>query len=125
MSFDWTDYVDLSVELVGSGRMRSSREARLRCALSRAYYAAFCLARNQLRDHDGHSIPAYGQAHQYVASAFAASADPRRASIGVLLARMRRERNRADYQDNVLNLAALATTQLQYAQRIVALLKTL
>lgn len=125
MTFDWTDYYDLAGELAGPARLRSGREARLRSALSRAYYAAFCLARNQLRDREGHAVPPHGQAHQYVANAFAASADPRRAAIGVRLGRLRRERNRVDYQDNVSNLAVLVATQLRTAQSVLALLRAL
>ena len=43
--FDWADYLTLAQELA----TRRSDEAALRPAVSRAYYAAFCQARNVLR----------------------------------------------------------------------------
>ena len=50
-AFDWKQYLDLARDL--SQPMTSdagTREARLRSAVSRAYYAAFCHARNYSRD---------------------------------------------------------------------------
>jgi len=48
--FDWSDYLELSRQLVGESGA-TIQEARQRCAISRAYYAAFCRARNYLVDH--------------------------------------------------------------------------
>lgn len=45
MGFDWTEYLILAQFLQGKGN-RYSKEAARRAAVSRAYYAAFCLARN-------------------------------------------------------------------------------
>ena len=45
MKFDWLEYFNLAKELA-----ETSKEAELRSAVSRAYYSAFCLARNYLRD---------------------------------------------------------------------------
>ena len=45
MKFDWEEYFNLAKELAGT-----TEEAKLRSAVSRAYYSAFCLARNYLRD---------------------------------------------------------------------------
>lgn len=45
MNFDWEEYFNLAKELAGT-----TEEAKLRSAVSRAYYSAFCLARNYLRD---------------------------------------------------------------------------
>ena len=70
MKFDWEEYFNLAQELAGT-----NEEAKLRSAVSRAYYSAFCLARNYLRD-----IQQYPRlwrnktydinAHQYVAEKF-------------------------------------------------------
>jgi len=42
MSFDWSEYLDIARELAGQATASSSAEAKKRCAISRAYYAAFC-----------------------------------------------------------------------------------
>ena len=42
MSFDWSEYLDLARELALQGSAPSLSEARVRAAISRAYYAAFC-----------------------------------------------------------------------------------
>lgn len=42
MSFDWKTYFDLALELVQEpSHFSSSEEARLRSAISRAYYSIF------------------------------------------------------------------------------------
>ncbi|MEG4171823.1 MULTISPECIES: hypothetical protein [unclassified Microcoleus] len=45
MKFDWEEYFNLAKELA-----ETTEEAKLRSAVSRAYYSVFCLARNYLRD---------------------------------------------------------------------------
>ena len=48
MSFVWSDYLDLAKELLGSAVGSPIEEAKLRSAISRAYYAVFNEARNYL-----------------------------------------------------------------------------
>lgn len=58
--FNWTDYFKLALDLAGINDVSESSqiskgdncksEACLRASISRAYYAAFCIARNYLRD---------------------------------------------------------------------------
>ena len=43
MSFDWADYYKIANELITSGHIASSAEARWRTAMSRYYYAFFQL----------------------------------------------------------------------------------
>src|SRR4028119_1498828 len=51
MRFDWSEYLNLAQELAATNSDCSgNREAKLRSAISRAYYSTFCLARNYLRD---------------------------------------------------------------------------
>jgi len=54
MAFDWREYFKLSQFLQGQG-VSFTQEAAFRCAVSRAYYAAFCHARNYARDRLGFS----------------------------------------------------------------------
>lgn len=99
MSFDWLDYLDVADELAGFRSVPANSEAKLRSAVSRAYYGAFCKARNRLRDVDGVSLTGTGKDHQLVQEEFEASGDANRQSIGVSLRRLRQQRNLVDYDD--------------------------
>jgi len=64
MTFDWSEYLKLAQELAGQTVSPANEEAKLRSSVSRAYYAAFCKARNYLRDIEGCSIPSTPEAHR-------------------------------------------------------------
>ncbi|HID61452.1 MAG TPA: HEPN domain-containing protein [Anaerolineae bacterium] len=125
MSFDWSEYFALAQELVGQATSPSSQEARLRSAISRAYYAAFCKARNYLRDREGHSIPRGGQVHRYVRNQFKKSSDKVRKEVGENLNRLRKDRNKADYDDTVTRLPAITRKTLKLAGRVISRLDDL
>ena len=57
MSFDWSEYLTLAQELTSASTSSPIQEAHLRAAVSRAYYAAFCKARNYLHNKDGYLTP--------------------------------------------------------------------
>ncbi len=108
MKFDWSGYFDLANELalINTSDSAKIREAKLRSAISRAYYAAFCLARNYLRDYL--NDPRLSKAriddfneHQYVAEEFKIfdSRNKKMIEIGKNLSRLRALRNKADYDD--------------------------
>src|SRR5258708_7770083 len=102
MSFDWVEYMRLAKQLAGVSTTPPGQEANHRTAISRAYYAAFCQARNYLRDKDqDNAITSItdAQIHGYVIHQFSDSRDRQRKRIGQNLDRLRRERNRADYED--------------------------
>jgi uncharacterized protein (UPF0332 family) len=127
MKFDWSEYFILAKELA-----QTSKEAELRSAVSRAYYSAFCLARNYLRD-----IKQYPQlwrqktydinAHQYVAEKFIYNQSKSQImiEIGKDLTRLRKMRNKADYEDTIFNLKREARTALMLAQNIILALSNL
>ena len=122
MSFDWAEYLSLAEELQGvsvSGPPVGI-EAERRASVSRAYYSAFILARNQLRDVDLIPIPHTGAAHIFVAQRYAHHPDPRRTRIGALLHRLRAVRNTCDYDDRVPGLPAVSRQALGWAAQIVA-----
>ncbi len=127
MKFDWSEYFYLAKELA-----ETSEEAELRSAVSRAYYSAFCLARNYLRDiqldprlswHKTYDI----NAHQYVAEKFIynQSKSQTMIEIGQNLNRLRKMRNKADYEDTMFNLKKEARTALMLAQNIISALSKL
>lgn len=99
MSFNWSEYLGLAQQLAGKAQISATQESRLRSAISRAYYAAFLLARNYLRDEESISIPEK-QSHKFVIEQFKNSSEEVRKKIGKNLARLRFNRNKADYDDN-------------------------
>lgn len=125
MTFDWTEYFRLARELAGQATIPANQEAKLRSSVSRAYYAAFCKARNYLRDVDKISVPTDGTVHQYVQEKFEISSDPIRKQLGEDLKRLRRRRNKADYQDSVSNPANETTMSLTWSDQILTAISSL
>lgn len=120
MNFDWSEYLNLAQELAGQATSPSSQEAKLRSAISRAYYAAFCKARNHLRDKEGHVIPSGGEAHQYVQNQFQRGGDKVRRKVGANLTRLHIYRKNADYEDRVTKLRDTTEYALKVAERILS-----
>jgi uncharacterized protein (UPF0332 family) len=120
MSFEWADYLDLARELAGQPTAHSILEAKLRSAISRAYYAAFCKARNHLRDKQGFFIPPTGEAHKIVWRRFRNSPDKSRKRIGENLRRLLHDRRQADYEDVVNNLPTLTHKALARANQVIS-----
>ncbi|MCU0546237.1 MAG: HEPN domain-containing protein [Oscillatoriaceae cyanobacterium Prado104] len=127
MKFDWSEYLNLAQELAAS-----NEEAKLRSAISRAYYSVFCLARNYLRDilqdprlsrNKTYDI----NDHQYVADEFIfnRSKAKKLIKIGENLSRLRQFRNKADYADTVFTLSIYVKTALKIAQDIMTSLSEL
>ncbi len=125
MSFDWTEYLHLAQEMAGQATQPSTEEAQLRSAISRAYYALFCKARNHLRDVEQHRIPPDSLAHHYVQTQFRNSRSTVRREIGRNLNRLRTVRNEVDYDDAVPALPTLTLAMLRLASRSMFLLDTL
>src|SRR5205809_322908 len=94
VDFDWVEYLNLAKELVNDERLTSSREAKLRSAISRAYYAVFHKARSIV-------LPANKSigfnSHQEVIDTLQRSDDSAQRQMGVNLARLKVHRVKADY----------------------------
>ena len=132
MRFDWSEYLNLAQELAATNSDSSAnRDAKLRSAISRAYYSTFCLARNYLRDIEKDSILFRKNRnineHQYVAEAFIdhRSKNKNLVKIGENLSRLRELRNKADYEDTMFNLPTQARTALMLADNIISALSNL
>lgn len=105
MSFDWSEYLSIAQELIEQAKKSSYQEAKVRSAISRAYYAAFGAARNHLRytDNIREPRPLVNESgeriniHEYVREKFKESDDETRAEIGLTLERMCENGNIADY----------------------------
>ena len=124
MSFDWSQYLLVAKELAGQGTILSSQEARLRTAVSRAYYAAFCKASNHLRDKDRLPIARQNyekHEHSYVINTFDSNGDPVRHGVGQDLRRLFSKRTMADYHDNAPGLTAnQVALDLALAELVIA-----
>jgi uncharacterized protein (UPF0332 family) len=108
VSFVWKHYLTLAEELA----QNKNDEAKLRASLSRAYYAAFCNARNYMRDKDHRTIPDGESEHAYLVRYFKgdvhnSKSNDTRKNIGKDLDNMRINRKKVDYNDSVGNLRVL------------------
>lgn len=122
MNFDWSEYLKLAQELAGQVIKPASKEAKLRSSISRAYYAAFCKARNYLRDAERLSIPSGPEAHTDVRDTFLNSPNKSRRKIGESLKRLRTRRNKVDYEDSVTGLSSKVKASLRDASFVVSAL---
>ncbi len=113
--FDWREYLAVAHFLVNTPG-NFSQEAAFRCATSRAYYAAFCYARNYARFHHGF-VPTGTEAdHLGVRDHF------ERRGMGHIsdkLDQLRQWRNRCDYVDEVFQLSRNTAQALTEAQRVL------
>ena len=126
MSFVWSEYLDLAKELLGDASKSPIEEAKLRSAISRAYYAAFNEARNYLEiNKPTVYIPKTGAAHEIVADTFLDDSKPDWIAVGLNLSRLKANRHKADYWDTITGLSNLTTISLRFAADAIAKLKTL
>jgi uncharacterized protein (UPF0332 family) len=125
MSFDWSEYLNLAWELAGRPKKASNQEAKLRSAISRAYYAAYRTARNYLRDNEGYNSFDADNSHKNVIDKFRLANDEKRIEIGKNLAFLRTARNKADYNDRFSDLAGSVLFGLPIAEKIIKDIKSL
>src|SRR5207302_4999761 len=96
MPFDWRGYLELARFLQAQAGSAANHEAFLRSALSRAYYAAFCHARNHARDHLGLRLRGEADDHGALRARFKTG---KMKGISDKLQRLREWRNACDYHD--------------------------
>ena len=125
MSFAWLDYLALAEALLQGRTTLAPEEACCRAAISRAYYAVYGAARTRARDQDGLQLPATGDAHQRVITHYRQGPSSLHRAIGDNLRRLRRARNRADYDDQLDRPVALAQFAVRRARQVVAQLQAL
>jgi len=125
MSFPWLEYLVLAEALLQARTTLASEEACCRAAVSRAYYAVYGAARTQARDQDGLQLPATGDAHALVSTHYRQGPSPLHRAIGDNLRRLRRARNRADYDDQLDQPVARAQFAVRRARQVVAQLQAL
>jgi hypothetical protein len=98
MGFDWREFLSLAQRLKDDTPPGMTREGACRCAMSRAYYAAFCYARNYARDNLDFE-PRYGpEDHGRLRAHLKGK---RRQKTSENLDRPREWRNACDYNDEI------------------------
>lgn len=125
MTFDWSQYLNLAKEFLCQPTPPANQEAKMRSAISRAYYAAFISARNYLPETEEHSIPKTADAHKYVVQQFKQSSDADRQNIGSNLEKLRRDRNAADYNNSVPELFKISKIAVKRSHRVISMLNRL
>jgi uncharacterized protein (UPF0332 family) len=131
--FNWNDYFALSLNLVGISDVSECSkitksdgdisDACLRASISRAYYAAFCISRNYLRDDlDDPRLKKQNNdvnEHKYVADELTNSRDRSLQKVGKSLSRLRIYRNQADYDDTVRGIKSNTEISIKLADEII------
>lgn len=139
MTFDWSENLEFAKEQVRVDENGNVNEAACRAAISRAYYAAFCLSRNYLC-HNGDYVlrHAYhedkfaketiGPLHQYVIKQFGLDPEdePEKAIISEFLKALKVRRVYADYKNHHdSKIVTKVEESLEQAQNIIDDLKKL
>jgi len=116
MAFDWREYLELAKELVGQAGSGYSTEAAERSAVSRAYYAAFCYARNYAETFLGFQRVGGPEDHKNLREHFQQS---RKTQLASRLNRLRKWRNDCDYEDQVSNMKWYVQNAIRLADRVI------
>ncbi|RLC45877.1 MAG: hypothetical protein DRH70_06635 [Candidatus Coatesbacteria bacterium] len=119
MSFDWSEYLDLARHLVDQPK-GFTREAGLRSATSRAYYAAFCSARTVAKERFYFAPTNTGKDHGDVINHFRSLGMEQ---IAKKLGRMHGWRKQCDYDGKVDRLETIANSAIRYSTDVLKLLK--
>lgn len=115
MSFDWREYFHLADNLNGAARPYT-QEAALRTIVSRAYYAAFCHARNYAAARQHFSAQGIADDHRNLREHFRGRNDH---GIVTRLDNLRRWRNNCDYDNDLPNLPAMVGAALRAAREVL------
>lgn len=120
--FDWCEYLKLAETL-----SRDGGEGSVRSAISRAYYSAFCSARNWLdKNEDTFTIPPPGESHKQVWDTLDRGPQRQKKQIAALGRRLRATRNSADYDNEFRGkLDDKCREAIEQARKVVTLLNDL
>ena len=113
---NWRDFLSLATRLAAG-----ATEADWRTAVSRAYYAAFHVARRLFADLN-FTVPRADRAHQYLVFRLSNSSESAVEQVGRDLETLRRLRNRADYDETPAFTQAQAAAAVEIAEGIIKVL---
>ena len=122
MSFDWNEFHLVAQDLVNVNYAGTAgQEARQRAAISRAYYAVFCVVRNYLcakeRDPTLYIPARCGNPHSQVRKDLQGKhGQPK---IAKQIGELHEKRKRADYDDSISKPASEVEDALNLARKIL------
>lgn len=125
MSFDWDQYFELAQSLSGDDSADPSDEANKRSAISRAYYAVLIQAREKASERSGDNYPTDGRTHRWTIRKYKQDNSPNVKGIGEKINRLKKRRERADYDNVVPNLDKELSSALQEASSLLHRLSNL
>jgi uncharacterized protein (UPF0332 family) len=123
MSFEWSDFLAVA-DALAIADWDVNREASLRTAISRAYYAAFGVARRRARSIRLATRRSAAE-HGEVAAFYAARYGERGEQAALMLGRLRKRRNAADYDDDLAEVENLCNLSVDDAHNLLTLLASL
>ncbi|QPA31615.1 hypothetical protein [Thermaerobacillus caldiproteolyticus] len=115
--FNWNGYLDLAIEL-----SEREEESCKRSAISRAYYSAYCNARNFLED-QGYSLDSKENAHAAVWNTFFMIRKNGLNRIAAIGDRLKRKRQQADYDNKIEQLNIITQRAIDEAKQIQSILE--
>lgn len=119
MAFDWKGYKTLAISLSGA-----ADEASKRTAISRGYYFAYHLALTHAEAN--HYSPAtYESVHKQLWAHYENSSNLESRKLAQVGRRMKRQRSKADYDDDFPRLDDSVTSILSNAQQCESILSAL
>jgi uncharacterized protein (UPF0332 family) len=116
MSFNWVEFIELSEKLIDNFKDQAS----FRTSISRAYYGAFCLARDKKQINSSDK-----NVHKIVIEIFQKSNNINEKKIGKILFDLRKARNEADYQTNKSFNLDDTKRMIQKSRKIINLLSNI
>jgi uncharacterized protein (UPF0332 family) len=119
VSFDWVEFLALANDLRGRLGALYSEEAANRTAVSRAYYAAFCHARNYAENRLSFRRTGTGRDHRLLREHLRDFGDSWM-EIAEYLEDLQKWRGQCDYDDTVPNLGMLVSNALNTAEEIIS-----
>lgn len=118
MAFDWREFLELARGLAEQASTGYSEEAAKRTSVSRAYYAAFCFARNYAAANQNFKPKGTADDHRLLREHFK-KLDEIWDEVSEVLNDLRKWRNQCDYHDQVDNLQDLVDNSLKSASIII------
>lgn len=128
--FDWGNYLKVAQEL-----STKNEEEYKRSAVSRAYYSAFCNARNFVIEYlnkKGYPFDSKENVHLATWNAYQWTLGKQKGELGKMATeiyalgdRLKKSRHEVDYKDKLNNVSSLTIKALKDAERINSLIKDL
>lgn len=117
MSFESVNYLHLAQELANMPpTIPTTEEAKLRSAISRAYYSIFLKARDFLEENGFADIRHDGSDHLTVKNTFKTHYDGKWKKIGFSLEALLQHRTEADYGDTIKGLPNVTALDINRAE---------